>query len=139
MLLHGGLMASYDIEPFLPSYGKKATNSSYPHSDSPLPVSSRCCYHSRKILTVPKLNVYFAWSLDEEDQFWYDAIRTSVTHLKNVAISEGIYVETRYPNYAISGTTAQQLYGVQNAQRLQRIRKEMDPDRVMELAGGFAI
>ena len=38
MALHGGLMASYDIEPFLPSYGDNATDSAYPHSTSPLPV-----------------------------------------------------------------------------------------------------
>ena len=31
-------MASYDIEPFLPSYGDIATDSAYPHSKSPLPV-----------------------------------------------------------------------------------------------------
>lgn len=38
MLLHGGEMVSYDIEPFLTSYGKLATDSAYPHDQSPLPV-----------------------------------------------------------------------------------------------------
>jgi hypothetical protein len=31
-------MTSYDIEPFLPSYGDDATDSAYPHRKSPLPV-----------------------------------------------------------------------------------------------------
>ena len=43
MVLHGGLMTSYDIEPFLPSYGDKATDSAYPHDKSPLPVSPISC------------------------------------------------------------------------------------------------
>lgn len=33
-------MASYDVEPFDSKYGKFATDSAYPHDDSPLPVSS---------------------------------------------------------------------------------------------------
>ena len=43
----------------------------------------------------------------------------------------------QYPNYAISGTSVQNLYGDKNAERLERIREEIDPERIMELAGGF--
>jgi hypothetical protein len=38
MSLHSGEVVSYDIEPFM-QYGKHATDSAYPHSKSPLPVS----------------------------------------------------------------------------------------------------
>lgn len=38
MALHSGSTVSYDIEPFT-DYGKYATDSAYPHADSPLPVS----------------------------------------------------------------------------------------------------
>lgn len=37
MALHGGLVASFDIEPFT-KYGEHATESAYPHHASPLPV-----------------------------------------------------------------------------------------------------
>ncbi|KAL1857352.1 hypothetical protein Plec18170_003476 [Paecilomyces lecythidis] len=121
--LHSGTSISYDIEPFL-DYGKHATDSAYPHADSPLP-----------------LNLYFAWDLESEDEFWYAAMKASIERLKNVAISEGIYKEdyTAYPNYAITGKTAEELYGATNAARLRQIRAQVDPNGVMELAGGFTI
>ncbi|GME28882.1 FAD-binding domain-containing protein [Neofusicoccum parvum] len=123
-LSHSGTSISYDIEPFLKTYGDNATDSAYPHANSPLP-----------------LNLYFAWMSSDDDQFWYDAMRSSVQNLKNVAIEEGIYSSdfTAYPNYAISNTTAEELYGAKNAARLSSIRSQVDPDGVMQLAGGFSI
>lgn len=68
-------------------------------------------------------------------------MKASIERLKNVAISEGIYKEdyTAYPNYAITGKTAEELYGATNAARLRQIRAQVDPNGVMELAGGFTI
>lgn len=51
-VLHGGTFLSYDIEPFM-DYGKYATDSAFPYGNSPLP-----------------LNLYFAWTLESEDEFW---------------------------------------------------------------------
>lgn len=123
MALQGATTVAYDIEPFL-AYGRYATDSAYPHADSPLP-----------------LNIYFAWAGQENDAYWYNAIRASAAHLKQVAISEGIFPSdyTAYPNYAVHGTSSSELYGGTNAARLAQIRKRVDPDGVMELAGGFAI
>ena len=64
-------------------------------------------------------------------------MRASVRRLVAVAKSEGIYVNTRYPNYAVTETTSELLYGPVNAKRLRAIRDRIDPDRIMELAGGF--
>jgi hypothetical protein len=86
-----------------------------------------------------QLNVYFAWAFDTEDSFWYSAMRESVQRLVGVAKQEGIYVDSKYPNYAATGTPAELLYGVANARRLRSIRNQIDPDKVMELAGGFSI
>ena len=86
-----------------------------------------------------QLNVYFAWALEVEDSFWYSAMRASVQRLVEVAKQEGIYVDTRYPNYAATGTSAALLYGLANARRLSSIRDQIDPDRAMNLAGGFDI
>lgn len=68
-------------------------------------------------------------------------MKQSIATLKQVAIEEGIYSEsfTSYPNYAISGTTAEELYGEANAERLREIRDIYDPEKVMDLAGGFEI
>ncbi|KAK7720388.1 hypothetical protein SLS57_005477 [Botryosphaeria dothidea] len=124
MALHSGTSISYDVEPFLKTYGEKATDSAFPHGDSPLP-----------------LNLYFAWISPADDAFWYDAMRTSVQKLKDLAIQEGIYPNgyTAYPNYAITNTTAEDLYGADNTARLKSIRSAVDPDGVMSLAGGFDI
>ena len=88
-----------------------------------------------------QLNLYFAWANPAEDEWWYARMRESIKKLKQVAIEEGIYLDsyTAYPNYAISGTTAEELYGDANTARLRSIRNHFDPDRVMDLAGGFSI
>ncbi|KAK7710735.1 hypothetical protein SLS64_005639 [Diaporthe eres] len=120
---HGALILSYDIEPFL-KYGAHATESAYPHDDSPCP-----------------LNLYFSWTFESDDQFWNDAMVNAISELREVAKQEGIFDESSavYPNYAISGTTAEQLYGSANAARLRTIKASVDPNNVMNLAGGFDI
>ncbi len=61
--------------------------------------------------------------------------------LKQVGREEGIYKDSfpEYPNYALSGTSAETLFGSRNAARLREIRDKIDPERVMDLAGGFEI
>lgn len=68
-------------------------------------------------------------------------MRASIERLRKVAIEEGIHGKdfTQYPNYALVGAGAEELYGVNNAARLRDIRRRIDPDRVMDLAGGFQI
>jgi FAD/FMN-containing dehydrogenase len=68
-------------------------------------------------------------------------MKDSVNRLRKIAIEEGIYKPdfTQYPNYSISNTTAEELYGPKNTQRLRKIKKQIDPKRVMDLAGGFKI
>ncbi|TVY64336.1 hypothetical protein LSUE1_G008087 [Lachnellula suecica] len=121
--LDSGILASYDVEPFLTSYGQYATDSAFPHADSPLP-----------------LNVYYAWELAEFDEYWRGVMQQSVDYLSEVARSEEIWMEGAYVNYALSTYTGNQIYGVENAARLRVIQDEYDPDGVMSgLAGGFVI
>ncbi|SPQ26230.1 7c09011b-95e8-4631-80b9-58097e272ecf [Thermothielavioides terrestris] len=65
----------------------------------------------------------------------------SLATLKQVAKDEGIYQDSfvAYPNYATADTTAEALYGAANVRRLRAIRDRIDPDRVMDLAGGFSL
>jgi hypothetical protein len=85
--------------------------------------------------------LFTTWNLASDDDFWYNATKTAIANIKQVAVQEGLFKDsfTAYPNYAIAGTTAQQLYGASNAARLRTIKNSIDPDRVMELAGGFDI
>ncbi|KAH7417844.1 hypothetical protein BKA64DRAFT_738392 [Cadophora sp. MPI-SDFR-AT-0126] len=117
----GGLL-QYDVEPFH-AYGKFATDSAYPHADSPLP-----------------LNIYFSWTDEKDDAFWNDAIQKSCAHLTEVARAEGILNEgSVYPGYAYGTTRGDQLHGKENAARLREIQSLYDPEGVMLLAGGFTI
>jgi FAD/FMN-containing dehydrogenase len=122
-LSHTGLILSYDIEPFL-NYGQYATDSAFPHANSPLP-----------------LNLYYSWLLSDDDSYWRGMIQQSINHLTDVAKAEGIYSEDiyAYPNYALDTYTGEQLYGPTNAARLRTIQAQYDPDGVMQLAGGFTI
>ncbi|KAH8912102.1 FAD-binding domain-containing protein [Coniochaeta sp. PMI_546] len=122
MTSRSGSTVSYDIEPFM-LYGKHATDSAYPHGKSPLP-----------------LNLYFAWTSPADDEYWHAVMKESVTRLKQVATAQGIYDPefTVYPNYAVTNTTAEELYG-ENTKRLREIKERIDPNRIMDLAGGFDI
>lgn len=122
-LLNSGLLLSYDLEPFM-NYGEHATDSAYPHANSPLP-----------------LNLYYAWTFDADDTYWRGIMQQSIDYLIEVAKAEGIYNAKMYayPNYALDTYTGSQLYGPTNAVRLRTIQSKYDPDGVMSLTGGFTI
>jgi len=80
-LLNGAILLSYDVEPFM-NYGQYATDSAFPHSNSPLP-----------------LNLYYSWTAEIEDAFWRGAMQQSIDHLIEVAKAEGVYTtDPAYPN-----------------------------------------
>lgn len=85
--------------------------------------------------------MYCAWGLAIDDEFWIKSVKLSIANIKQVAIKEGIFKDTftAYPNYAMGDTTAEELWGTTNAARLRTIKASIDPDEVMELAGGFSI
>ncbi len=60
----------------------------------------------------------------------------SAQQMSNVAAKEGQIVGSVYPNYAIYDTLNVQMY-MENVERLTLLRKTVDPDNVMNLAGGF--
>ena len=73
---HLSVLVSYDIEPFSDTYGEHATDSAFPHANSPKP-----------------LNLYYSWNAKEDDRYWRNIMANSVNHLKEVAKKEGIYRE----------------------------------------------
>ncbi|KAH6612288.1 hypothetical protein B0J18DRAFT_452588 [Chaetomium sp. MPI-SDFR-AT-0129] len=121
--LHSGTMVSIELEPFM-KYGQYDAGGAFPHTESLLP-----------------LNYYFAWTNPAEDDFWYDQLAQSIATVKKVAAAEGIYQEDflEYNNYAIATTPSEKLYGAENLARLRAIRDVYDPERVMDLTGGFEI
>lgn len=93
------------------------------------------------VLSLKQISLFTTWDLASDDEFWIEATRAAIENIKQVAVRQGLFSDsfTAYPNYAIAGTTAVELYGAANAARLRAVKDSVDPDRVMELAGGFDI
>lgn len=81
-----------------------------------------------------------SWTNPAEDTFWHDELKKSADHLLSVAASEdpSVLPQIRYPNYAIADTPVAELYG-KNVPALRALRRRVDPDRVMDLTGGFRV
>lgn len=122
--LDEGGAVSYDMEPFDPDlFSHSKIPSAYP------PDRSRALFPT---------NVYFAWTSPSKDAEVAAAILQSTNTIRAEAIAEGQNITgvSQYGNYAIFGTPVEALYGA-NLPRLRSIRKKVDPNNVMALAGGF--
>lgn len=117
--LKSGTLISYDVEPFLTSYGNHANANGptmFPHSNSPLP-----------------LNLYYAWVNPLDDKYFQQAALDSAAYLTNFANSEGQNVGQYYlyPNYCLASTTAKQMYGSVNSALLRAAKMKYDPTNIM--------
>ncbi|KAG6917992.1 hypothetical protein DXG01_017002 [Tephrocybe rancida] len=121
----GAVDIDYGVQPFLPTVFTHGTygSSAYPPSRG----KSLC-----------PLNLYLAWSDKRFDVVFHEAARQSITHLREVALSEGQDVANAaiYPNYAIYDTPLENLYG-DTVLALRALKASVDPDNVMGLTGGF--
>lgn len=84
------------------------------------------------------MNIYYAWDLSLSDTKMGNTMRTSSSHLTELAVLGGQDVTDAplYPNYALYGTPLSRMYG-DNLPRLQAIKAQYDPNNVMGLAGGW--
>lgn len=117
------LFISYDVEPFLPSVFTHGSDSAWPPS--------------RAQALLP-MNIYFAWSLPDQDALMHQAMLDSAGYLTQVAVSGGQDVGnvSLYPNYAIYDASIPRMYG-DNLLALQTIKAQVDPENVMGLTGGW--
>ena len=65
-------------------------------------------------------------------------LRDGAKTIRGVALAEGQDVShgPLYVNYALFGTPLEDMYG-ENLARLREIKAEIDPEKVMDLTGGF--
>ncbi|KAI9449066.1 FAD-binding domain-containing protein [Lactarius psammicola] len=79
-----------------------------------------------------------SWSNSSLDKAMTRAIRESADSLRAAALKDGQDVEHAavYPNYALFDTPLRDMYG-ENVPRLRALRRAIDPEDVMGLAGGF--
>ncbi len=86
---------------------------------------------SRELLILPT-EVTLGWVSESEDGVFHDAARKMTLKLGMVGAS-------RYPNYAMYGTSVADMYGEEGLKRTQDTRARVDPDGVMQLTGGFKV
>jgi len=67
-----------------------------------------------------------------------DALRDGAKTIREVALADGqdLSHAAVYVNYALFDTPLEDIYGG-NLPRLRQIKAKIDPERVMDLAGGF--
>ncbi|KAG1747798.1 uncharacterized protein EDB91DRAFT_1262869 [Suillus paluster] len=86
------------------------------------------------------LALFYAWNDSSNDDLVYDSVTASSNYMKQLAIAAGQDVGhvVVYPNNADPSTSIEEIYG-DNLARLQDIKKAVDPNNVMGLAGGWKI
>ncbi|KAH9013689.1 FAD-binding domain-containing protein [Lactarius hengduanensis] len=84
--------------------------------------------------------VSFKYSNASLDDIVSNGLRSFSDAVTAVAVADGQNVSHAavYPNYALSDTPLEDIYGA-NLHRLREIKKAVDPKNVMGLAGGFKI
>ncbi|KAF8630864.1 hypothetical protein AX17_005223 [Amanita inopinata Kibby_2008] len=116
---------TYAIEPFSPStLNHNISASAYPPD---------------RAQVLSPFDISYAWLSPAHDKDFNDAARQSAAHLRHVAIEDGqtaVRSGTLYPNYAAADTPLDLMYG-DNVPRLRALKRKVDPDNVMGLAGGF--
>ncbi|KAH9054241.1 FAD-binding domain-containing protein, partial [Lactarius vividus] len=91
----------------------------------------------RSLVYFPSI-LSFTWSNPTLDKTIFRAQRESANSLRAAALKDEQDVERAavYPNYALFDTPLKDMYG-QNLPRLHKLRRAVDPNDVMGLAGGF--
>ncbi|KAG9092275.1 hypothetical protein FS749_015870 [Ceratobasidium sp. UAMH 11750] len=121
--LHGGIVVSYSIEPFLLSLKTRRKGGAYPHDDFLSP-----------------LNLDWSWIGKSNDAFIINSAKESLRVILDQAIAEGQDVagakQIKYGNYAAADEDLSSLYGP-NLARLRSIKKQYDPNNIMSLTGGY--
>ncbi|KAN0100246.1 hypothetical protein V8E55_000230 [Tylopilus felleus] len=81
------------------------------------------------------LSIVFGWSGDgtTDDEMVKGLKQSAANLLAHTPVTERLYL---YGNYALADTPLEAMYGT-NVKRLTSIKKKVDPQNVMGLAGGF--
>ncbi|KAI0289880.1 hypothetical protein B0F90DRAFT_1825825 [Multifurca ochricompacta] len=121
--LDNNVLLSAGLEPFVSSVLSHGPPSAYP------PDRSHPVFPSVLSLT---------WSNSTLDGIMAHSIREVADNLHAAALEDGQDVKNGmiYPNYALFDTPLKDMYG-DNVERLQKLRRIIDPEDVMGLAGGF--
>ncbi|KAI6106965.1 hypothetical protein EV401DRAFT_2060126 [Pisolithus croceorrhizus] len=124
LVTSSAVFGSYSFIPAMPTALKRNSTS---FASPPL--------HKKPVVPIV---LSFGWTSEFSDDMMHDLFRKSTSTLFNRAISRGQGVKDAplYSNCAIFDTPLERMYG-NNVECLRKIKNQVDPHRVMDLAGGF--
>ncbi|KAH9931578.1 FAD dependent oxidoreductase [Fomitopsis serialis] len=119
------LVVHYDVEPFLRNI--------YSHAGA-----DSSAWPPRRDQSFTPMLIAYAWTSPDNDGLINTVMQQSTRQLTDLAMSEGQDIANTplYNNYALYSHPAEKVYG-NNLGRLRSIRERYDPQRVMDLAGGW--
>ena len=85
------------------------------------------------------MGIFFEWENPAYDADYLAAITETATRLRSLVAQEqgSLYGDSpRYNNYAVYNTPLASIYG-ENFPVLQELKKKYDPNRAMDMAGGW--
>jgi hypothetical protein len=102
--------------------------------------SSPSAYPFDRTTVYSPSNIYAAWDDAQYDDIFFSAVKEAQRRITEAALEEGQNIEKapKYPNYAIYDTPVEEVYG-EHLERLQKVKRRIDPLDVMGLSGGFKI
>ncbi|KAI6113834.1 FAD-binding domain-containing protein [Pisolithus croceorrhizus] len=124
LVASSAVFVSYSFTPAMPTVLKR---SSAPSAWPPM--------HKEPIVPIV---LSFGWTSEFSDDMMHGLIRQSTSTLfdKAVSLGQGVKDAPLYSNCALFDTPLERMYG-NNVERLRKIKNQVDPHRVMNLAGGF--
>ncbi|PPR03987.1 hypothetical protein CVT24_008306 [Panaeolus cyanescens] len=115
------------VEPFLPNILQ--------HTQLP------SAYPAKRDTAFLPFNLAAAWPDVESDGVYHQALKDIANRLRTAAVAQGQKIPkdaAMYPNYALYDTPLENIFGA-NLPKLRKMKKKIDPENVMGLAGGFKL
>ncbi|KAF9031934.1 hypothetical protein BJ165DRAFT_1535283 [Panaeolus papilionaceus] len=120
---------SFSVEPFLQDL--------YSHSTLP------SAFPWTRTQPYMPLNLYAAWVLPLADALFHSEVEACSKRIREIAVNQGQLISPdapKYVNYAPKGTDIGMVFGpTDNIEKLKAVKRAVDPENVMALAGGFKI
>ena len=85
-----------------------------------------------------QISIRCLWSEEADDTFWLGKLNEATTEIRNLLSKRDVQLAPVYYNLALDDTPVESIYR-ENYLDLQATREGIDPQKLMNLIGGFRI